>query len=110
MALLQQGGPTGTRTADPGCGDAWGGSEGLGNAKTLSFTPQLGQTSRVAPGVLSLFAQEVKYRFQPCRHFNGFIWETRERREMERSSTSYLVTGGGGCRGWGEGSHFILCF
>lgn len=69
MALLQQGGPTGTRTADPGCGDAWGGSEGLGNAKTLSFTPQLGQTSRVAQGVLSLFAQEVKYGVSALQTF-----------------------------------------
>lgn len=49
MALLQQGGPAGACTIDPGGGDVWGGSEGLGNAKTLSFTPWLGQTWRVSP-------------------------------------------------------------
>lgn len=62
-----------------------------------------------APEALSPDLQEVKLGFQPSRHFNDFAREPKERREAERSSTSCLVTGGGGGTRDGEmGFYFIL--
>lgn len=62
-----------------------------------------------APGALSPDLQKVKLGFQPSRRFNDFAREPKERREAERSSTSCLVTGGGGGTRDGEtGFYFIL--
>ena len=64
-----------------------------------------------APEALSPDLQEVKLGFQPSRHCNDFAREPKERREAERSSTSCLVTGGGGGTRDGEmGFYFILFY